>query len=183
MVSALDIPVPPKYTSADFRKGSYWSHRGKLDVPKERFISYPHASPDGDGSMLLGWAGWDHRQQAHALMTIIEDRTSRDGWDKDKLVPLIAGLAEVLPWVRQWHGDVDPAFGMSPADAYAGYLEDQQLRHGVTASDLIAWRPQPSGRGRRAAASAPASRAATPPASTAPGADPVDTQVRHTSTP
>ena len=142
----LNIPVPPKYTSADFRKNSYWSHRGKLDVPKERFISYPQASPDGDGSMLLGWAGWDHRQQAHALMTIIEDRTSRDGWATGRLVPLIAGLAEILPWVRQWHGDIDPAFGISPADAYAGYLEDQQLRHGVTASDLTGWRPQPAGR-------------------------------------
>ncbi|MFE1909535.1 BREX-2 system adenine-specific DNA-methyltransferase PglX, partial [Streptomyces gardneri] len=30
----LDIPVPPKYASADFLKTSYWSHRGKLDVPK-----------------------------------------------------------------------------------------------------------------------------------------------------
>jgi Domain of unknown function (DUF7008) len=179
----LNIPVPPKYTSADFRKGSYWSQRGKLDVPKERFISYPQASPDGDGSLLLGWAGWDHRQQAQALMTIIEDRTSRDGWARDRLVPLIAGLAEVLPWVRQWHGDLDPAFGMSPADAYAGYLEDQQLRHGVTASDLTAWRPQAAGRGRRAASSIPASPAATPPSSTAPGTDPVDTQLRHTLTP
>ncbi|MGI8447169.1 MAG: BREX-2 system adenine-specific DNA-methyltransferase PglX [Streptosporangiaceae bacterium] len=179
----LNIPVPPKYASADFRKGSYWSHRGKLDVPKERFISYPQASPDGDGSMLLGWAGWDHRQQAHALMTVIEDRASRDDWSTGRLVPLIAGLAEVLPWVRQWHGDVDPAFGMSPADAYAGYLEDQQLRHGVTAGDLAAWRPQPSGRGRRAAASVPAKPAATPLASTAPGTGPVDTQVRHTPTP
>ncbi len=157
----LDIPVPPKYASADFRKGSYWSHRGKLDVPKERFISYPQASPDSDGSLLLGWAGWDHREQAHALMTIIEDRTTRDGWDATRLVPLIAGLAEVMPWVRQWHGDVDPAFGTSPADAYAGYLEDQQLRHGVTASDLTAWGPQPTGRGRRSrtTTSAPASPA------------------------
>ncbi len=57
------------------------AHRGKLDVPKERFISYPQASPDGDGSLLLGWAGWDHREQAHALMTIIEDRATRDGWE------------------------------------------------------------------------------------------------------
>jgi len=179
----LNIPVPPKYASADFRKGSFWSHRGKLDVPKERFISYPQASPDGDGSMLLGWAGWDHRQQAHALMTVLEDRASRDGWKSDRLVPLIAGLAEVLPWVRQWHGDVDPAFGMSPADAYAGYLEDQQLRHGVTAGDLTAWRPQPSGRGRRAAASVPARPAAAPGASTAPGTGPAHTQVRHAPTP
>ncbi|HUZ53980.1 MAG TPA: BREX-2 system adenine-specific DNA-methyltransferase PglX [Streptosporangiaceae bacterium] len=144
----LNIPVPPKYASADFRKGSYWSNRGKLDVPKERFISYPLASPDGDGSLLLGWGGWDHREQAHALMTIIEDRASRDGWDCGRVMPLIAGLAEVMPWVRQWHGEVDAAFGMSPADAYAGYLEDQQRRCGVTGGDLAAWRPSPSGRGR-----------------------------------
>jgi hypothetical protein len=145
----LDIPVPPKYASADFRKTSYWRNRGKLDVPKERFISYPGASPDGDGSLLLGWAGWDHRKQAHALMTLIEERTSRDGWSADLLMPLIAGLAEVMPWVRQWHGEVDPAFGMSPADAYAAYLEDQRRRHGLTADDLRAWRPHGNGRGRK----------------------------------
>lgn len=51
----LDIKVPPKYTSADFVKNSYWRNRGKLDVPKERFISNPglaltetrHCSLDG----------------------------------------------------------------------------------------------------------------------------------------
>jgi hypothetical protein len=154
----LDIPVPPKYTSADFRKTSYWSNRGKLDVPKERFISYPLASPDGDGSLLLGWAGWDHRKQAHALMTIIEDRASRDGWECGRLIPLIAGLAEVMPWVRQWHGEVDPAFGMSPADAYTSYLEDQMHRCQVSASDLAAWRPPSTGRGRPRAATSPAGR-------------------------
>lgn len=62
----LDIPVPPKYKKEDFVKTSFWNQRGKLDVPKERFISYPRASPDSDDSMLLGWAGWDHREQAHA---------------------------------------------------------------------------------------------------------------------
>ncbi len=81
-------------------------------------------------------------------MTIIEDRTTRDGWGCDRVIPLIAGLAEVMPWVQQWHGEVDPAFGMSPADAYAGYLEDQQRRCSVTGGDLTAWRPSPSGRGR-----------------------------------
>jgi hypothetical protein len=138
----LDIPVPPKYKGADFIKQSYWSNRGKLDVPKERFISYPGASPDGDGSLLLGWAGWDHREQAHALMTLIEERSTRDGWEKDRLIPLIAGLAEVLPWVKQWHGEIDDSYGMSPADAYAGYLEDQQLKHGLTVEALTAWRPE-----------------------------------------
>lgn len=145
----LKIPVPPNYTSADFLKSSYWSNRGKLDVPKERFISYPLASPDGDHSLLLGWAGWDHREQAYALMTVVDDRTTRDGWDCERLKPLIAGLREVMPWLRQWHGEVDPAFGMSPADAYASYLEDQMHRCQVSDSDLATWRPPAAGRGRR----------------------------------
>lgn len=143
----LDIPVPPKYSSADFRKTSYWRNRGKLDVPKERFISYPGAGPELDDSDLLGWAGWDHREQAHALMTLIDAR-GNDGWETEQMTPLIAGLAEVLPWVRQWHDDVDPEFGQSWADAYTGYLETQRLRYGVTDEHLADWRPAIT-RGRR----------------------------------
>ncbi|MDL4820778.1 BREX-2 system adenine-specific DNA-methyltransferase PglX [Actinomadura opuntiae] len=137
----LDIPVPPKYTSADFLKSSYWRNRGKLDVPKERFISYPKSGPDGDSSILLGWAGWDHREQAQALMMLIEERATQDGWDVARLTPLLAGLAEVLPWVRQWHGEVDPAFGQSPADAYTMYLESKQREYGISDGDLKNWRP------------------------------------------
>lgn len=145
----LDIPVPPRYTSADFLKNSYWRHRGKLDVPKERFISYPYASPDSDGSLLLGWAGWDHREQAHALIALIEERASTDGWDGPRLMPLVAGLAEVMPWVRQWHNELDPAFGQSPADAYDTYLTTQRERYGLTDEALASWSPPQSARGRR----------------------------------
>ena len=35
------VPVPPRYAAADFRKGGWWRLRGKLDVPKERFVSLP----------------------------------------------------------------------------------------------------------------------------------------------
>jgi hypothetical protein len=136
----LDIPVPPKYTSADFLRPSFWRHRGKLDVPKERFISYPGASPESDDSLLLGWAGWDHREQAHVLVTLIENRTNTDGWAKDHLTPLIAGLAEVMPWVRQWHADPTDT-GESWAEAYDTYLTDQRERHGLTDEDLASWKP------------------------------------------
>jgi hypothetical protein len=145
----LDIPVPPKYTSADFLKNSYWRHRGKLDVPKERFISYPYSGPDSDDSILLGWAGWDHREQAHALIATIEDRASADGWDGPRLTPLIAGLAEVMPWVRQWHNQLDPAFGQSPADAHDAYLATQREKYALTDEVLASWSPPQAVRGRR----------------------------------
>ena len=146
----LDIDVPPKYTSADFWKISYWRHRGKLDVPKERFISYPGASPGSDQSLLLGWAGWDHHEQALVLTTLIEQRSTVDGWDTERLTPLLAGLAEVMPWVRQWHGEIDPAFGQSPADALDDYLTHQRESRSLTEEALRTWSPAPAARrGRR----------------------------------
>ncbi|WP_425456907.1 DUF7008 domain-containing protein [Actinomadura hallensis] len=51
--------------------------------------------------------------------------------------------------MRQWHGEVDPAFGQSPADAYAMYLEDKQREYGISDDDLKNWRPEKPKRGRR----------------------------------
>jgi hypothetical protein len=144
----LDIPVPPKYSSADFLKHSYWSHRGKLDVPRERFISYPDASPDSDPTLLLGWAGWDHKDQVQALVNLINDRTEQAGWDTPRLTPLIAGIQELMPWVHQWHGEHDEEWGGNPAEEYQAYLDEQRGKHGLSADDLKAWRPEKKKGGR-----------------------------------
>lgn len=148
----LDIPVPPKYSSADFLKASYWSNRGKLDVPKERFISYLEASPDADPTVLLGWAGWDHKDQAQALINLVEDRTTQGGWGTERITPLIAGLVEVMPWVRQWHGEYDAEWESVPAEDCDAYLDEQMAKHQLSAADLKAWRPVKKTRGRKAAA-------------------------------
>ncbi|MER0482656.1 BREX-2 system adenine-specific DNA-methyltransferase PglX [Streptomyces sp. Edi2] len=141
------IPVPPKYTSADFLKPSYWRARGKLDVPKERFISYATGAISGTPN-LFGWAGWDHREQAQALATYF---TNHDGLSSEEMTPLLAGLLELQPWLDQWHDDFDPLYGSSPAAFFAGYRATQQGEHGLTDDDLRAWRPTPAARGRRSA--------------------------------
>ncbi|MGV4885618.1 BREX-2 system adenine-specific DNA-methyltransferase PglX [Streptomyces viridosporus] len=148
----LDIPVPPKYTSADFLRTSYWSNRGRLDVPKERFISYPEASPDADPSLLLGWAGWDYKDRAQALVNLIEDRTTQGGWGTERTLPLVAGLREIMPWVKQWHGEYDAEWEGVPAEDCETYLEEQMTKHQLSAADLKAWRPVKKTRGRKAAA-------------------------------
>ncbi|SBW22686.1 hypothetical protein FDG2_2982 [Candidatus Protofrankia californiensis] len=148
------IPVPEKYAPKDFRKTSFWRARGKLDVPKERFISYPHASRDNDPHLLLGWAGWDHREQAQALATLVVEREEGDGWPAERLVPLLAGLREVLPWVWQWHNEVDPAYDGSPADVYADFLSERAGRLHLTDETLTSWRPPAAARGRRKKAGA-----------------------------
>ncbi|MFF5841049.1 BREX-2 system adenine-specific DNA-methyltransferase PglX [Streptomyces massasporeus] len=147
----LDIPVPPKYISADFARASYWSHRGKLDVPKERFISYPEAGPDSDSTLMLGWAGWDHKDQAQALFELLAARTTRDGWSSDRIVPLLAGLHEVMPWVKQWHGEYDDEWGDVPADELEAEYENQLRKHQVGVEELKGWRPVKKTRGRKPA--------------------------------
>lgn len=150
LIKATDIPVPPKYTGADFVKQSYWSHRGKLDVPKERFVSYPGAGRATDPTPLLGWAGWNHAQQGIALATIYAYRES-EGTALTELVPVVAGIAEVLPWVKQWHTGVDPTFGIDLAEYLTGQLHEKASAVGIPVGDLSTWRPAKTTRARKAA--------------------------------
>ncbi|MDX2760732.1 BREX-2 system adenine-specific DNA-methyltransferase PglX [Streptomyces europaeiscabiei] len=138
------IPVPPKYTSADFLRPSYWRARGKLDVSKERFISYARTNvPTPD---LYGWAGWDHREQAIALDTYI---ATHEGLTTEEVTPLLAGLLELQPWLTQWHNDPDPLFAPTPAKFFESDRQMEQGKHGLTDDDLRAWRPAAATRGRR----------------------------------
>ncbi|MFD9503411.1 BREX-2 system adenine-specific DNA-methyltransferase PglX [Streptomyces sp. NPDC060035] len=148
----LNIPAPPKFGSVDFAKTSYWSNRGKLDVPKERFVSYPEANPDADPTLLLGWAGWDHRDQAQALVNFVKDRTSQLSWGNDRVAPLLAGLAELMPWVRQWFDTDDEEWGGNAAEEFGTFLDTERTKRGLTAEQLAAWRPAPKTRGRKTAA-------------------------------
>lgn len=148
------IPVPPKYTSADFAKTAYWQHRGKLDVPKERFIHYPDAGRSNDPSPLLGWAGWDHAQQALAINLIIDQREN-DGWSDESLaIPLVAGLAELQPWVEQWHADVDPTYGVSLAAFCREMLNERTTKVGKTIEELRSLPPMRPTRRRASGGSA-----------------------------
>ena len=132
----VEIAVPTKYTSADFAKPSYWRNRGKLDVPKERFISYPRAGRDGDATELLGWAGWDHLAQARALAAVYLDRKTQAGWDAARLLPLLAGLVELEAWLHQWYADPQPGFVGSPAEFFTGLIDTELSGLGADRSAL-----------------------------------------------
>ncbi|WP_405762643.1 BREX-2 system adenine-specific DNA-methyltransferase PglX [Streptomyces sp. NBC_00045] len=140
------IPVPPKYTSADFLRPSYWRARGKLDVPKERFISY--GQTNAATPTLYGWAGWDHREQAFALDTYI---ATHEALTTEEVTPFLAGLLELQPWLDQWHSEVDSTFGSSPAAFFRSDRQMEQGKHGLTDDDLRAWRPAAATRGRKVA--------------------------------
>ena len=145
----VTIPVPPKYVQGDFAEGTYWKARGKLDVPKERFIAYPGLAREGDSTPVLGWAGWSHRDQALALAREIPLQQAL-GAEDAALVPLMAGLVELEPWLVQWHSEIEPQFGASPASVIAGVVDQYLARMEKTRDQVTAWTPPAATRGRRA---------------------------------
>jgi hypothetical protein len=135
------IPVPPKYTSADFLKSNYWRLRGKLDVPKERWVSFPGCQAE-DGTLVIAWAGYDHLQLARAISAYYVDVEERLGTrDDPRLVPLLACLIELLPWLKQWHNEVDAEFGMRMGDYFEGFVQEEARKLGLTLDTIKSWRP------------------------------------------
>jgi hypothetical protein len=147
------ILVPPKYDVKDFRDANFYRLRGKLDVPKERFISYPGCESDEDGEPIYGWAGWDHLQRAAALVDLFYKRKDGEGWPAERLVPILSGLLELLPWLKQWHNEPD-ADGERMGEQYELVLDEELRQLGLRRERLRAWRPEPGRRGRGKAAAA-----------------------------
>jgi len=144
------IPVPPKYTSTDFQKADCWRLRGKLDVPKERFVSYPLAQRDTDPTMVITWAGYDALQQATALASYYITCRENEGWSPERLQPLLCGLYELIPWLLQWHNEVDPNTGERLGTFYEGFAEQERRTLGFTREEIRNWRPpEYAGGGRK----------------------------------
>lgn len=135
------IPLPDRYGSKDFLR-HYAGFRGELDVPKERFVTVPGGNTDEDATPLVGWAGWDHLQVAQALSGLYQRRKSEDGWTKERLVPLLAGIDERVPWLLQWHNEASAAFGgMKLGEFFRDFVAAEAHGLGVAVGDLRKWTP------------------------------------------
>jgi hypothetical protein len=135
------IPVPPKYQIKDFLKADCWRLRGSLDVPKERWVSYPGCERGADGSLVIAWAGWNHLQQAAALGGYYTEMKDNEGWEPARLQPLLAGLLELVPWLEQWHNELDPAYGQRMGTYYRGVVTEEARTLGFALDDLRNWKP------------------------------------------
>jgi hypothetical protein len=136
-----DIPVPPKYAGKDFQHGHFWRLRGKLDVPKERWVGFPHCEGE-DQSAVVAWAGCDHLQLARAVSThYVHIQEVAGGSQDPRLEILLAGLLELLPWIKQWHNDLDPEFNLRMGDFYEDFIAEEARRLNKTLAEIAAWNP------------------------------------------
>jgi len=106
-----EIPLPPKYVKKDFSTPRAFQIRGKLDVPRERFVLYADLTPPH-----YGWNGWRDRARALAQVAAY---TRAESDPHDPLPPPTAedprrcgptlGLWSSLPDVRRWSDPSDHA--------------------------------------------------------------------------
>jgi hypothetical protein len=83
------------------------------------------------------------------LATYYLDRKEQDGWETDRLIPLLAGLLELIPWLKQWHNEIDPDTDQRLGDFYESFLDDEARALGLTMQDLRDWRPPAQTKGRK----------------------------------
>ncbi|MCW8139547.1 MAG: hypothetical protein KIT58_11665, partial [Planctomycetota bacterium] len=96
-----EMSVPPKYTTKDFKRSSIWRLRGKLDVPKERFLEFAEA-PSAQGEARFGWAGWDVRQRSQVFAALDEELEDREA-PLEVRCGVLQGLWAILPDLEREH--------------------------------------------------------------------------------
>lgn len=100
----VKIPEPPEFGKDDFKNPRYLQIRGKLNVPRERFVLFADVSPQA-----YGWNGWRDRDRAMAQVeayTLAEthptDPLPRPTTDDPRRCGATIGLWESLPDLRRW---------------------------------------------------------------------------------
>ena len=57
------------------------------------------------------------------------------------LTPLLVGLDQLLPWIHQWHPEIDPEFGETAGQSFQTMLEHDAHELGLTLQDIRQWTP------------------------------------------
>jgi hypothetical protein len=132
--------VPPRYASSDYLKAGYWAHRGKLDVPKERYVAWTevpsavlavHGNPEDPATgVLYGWAGWTPAQRAQVLLELNEQATDA-GVSLEERYGLLHGIGFLLPYVAWTESEL--------AGELRTILEEMLGKGGVTEELLARW--------------------------------------------
>jgi len=103
--------------------------------------------------LMICWAGYDHLQQALAISAHYQAIKEEQGGDEDsRLIPLLAAIAELIPWLRQWHNEPNADFGgLSMADYFENeFLATEARALNQTIEEIKAWQP-PARTARRSA--------------------------------
>jgi hypothetical protein len=136
---ALDpfVSATPAYASHDFVTPTLWRLRGKLDVPRERFILYPAAGEERDAR--FGWGGWSCHERGRALVDLHEMLKS-EGADVERRLALLSGVLDLLPRLERSETTRGER-GTPTAAQLRVFIDTEAKQLDLSLSSIRAWRP------------------------------------------
>ncbi|MFH8467586.1 BREX-2 system adenine-specific DNA-methyltransferase PglX [Streptomyces sp. NPDC017991] len=141
-------PAPPRFTAVDFMKPSYWRHRGKFDIPDERFVSLASSASPLSPTTPIGWAGWSADERAAVVCRLLEADSHAHAHHPESAVPLLRAFAELLPWTAAVTPDTAPSPPLEDSESLRHTYAQHLTRLGLSAEDVDTWRPPAPKRGR-----------------------------------
>ena len=51
-------------------------------------------------------------------------------------MPLLACILELVPWLKQWHNDLDPTYNLRMGDYYARFVEGEAKELEMTVQQI-----------------------------------------------
>ena len=60
-------------------------------------------------------------------------------------MPLLACIGQLIPWLKQWHNDIDPTFGTRLGDYFEEYLFEEAKALDMSVAQVMAWKPPEQG--------------------------------------
>ena len=62
---------------------------------------------------------------------------------------MLVALDELIPWLKEWHNDIDPEYGERLGDYYEGFLLEELRQLDLSRDELTTWEMPVATRGRR----------------------------------
>ncbi|MBQ0847316.1 BREX-2 system adenine-specific DNA-methyltransferase PglX [Streptomyces sp. BH-SS-21] len=141
-------PAPPRFMAVDFMKPSYWRHRGKFDIPDERFVSLASSASPLSPLTPIGWAGWSADERALAVCRLLASDSHAHAQRPASAVPLLRAFADLLPWTAAVTRGTAPSPPLEGSESLRHAYEQHLTRLGLSAEDVDTWRPPAPKRGR-----------------------------------
>jgi hypothetical protein len=80
-------------------------------------------------------------QRAQSIASWYLDRKEGEGWEAAKLTPMLVAIDELIPWLKQWHNDIDLEFGERMGDYYEGFLLEELRLLNMSRDEILTWAP------------------------------------------
>ncbi len=97
------------------RQSSLWLPLVDTSIPSLQDQAIPEVFQVGDATF----------SSDVALATFFYQARDEFGFDPERLTLVLAGIHDLVPWVKQWHNELDPQFGIRFGDYLEGFVAQE----------------------------------------------------------